>query len=224
MLKTIVGVDKILRNEFDLDDIVLKILKVKPYIKVKAILAEANKIWDGITYTSIKRSIQRLERQHIVEMEGTNKNADGYRLVGTVDDFNYKWFNLNRCQKEVYKLLYNNPKQSYGDITEARNIIKSRAYDIVNELCRKGIFENDSHFDLNYISKGEKFSIYKDALEEQEIPKDDILAMIKGNPYYSRTQIVIHFKVRPGSMRRILRKYSIVGSNILDENGTRWKY
>lgn len=90
MLKTIVGVDKILRNEFDLDDIVLKILKVKPYIKVKAIQAEANKIWDGITYTSIKRSIQRLERQHIVEMEGTNINADGYRLVGIVDDFNYK--------------------------------------------------------------------------------------------------------------------------------------
>lgn len=205
-LENLVIPEKIRRKDFNLDEITMSILKEHPYIKIKEILCYAREIWEGFTYEMIKKNILKLQRLGKVETEDThNKNADGYYLKGTPDDFDYKGLKLNRLLKECYKFLYNNPKSSYEDIAEHFNVSQSQAREYVLALRNANAFD-DPRFDKNYIPHGSTFSIYTGRKGLDKTIEDKVEDYYLKNPNISRYKLSKLFGITEGNARRIIEK------------------
>ena len=203
-LENLVIPEPIRRKDFNLDEITLSILKEHPYIKIKEILNYAREIWEGFTYEMVKKNILKLQRLGKVETEATrNKNADGYYVKGTPDDFDYKGLKLNRLLKECYKFLYNNPKSSYEDIAKQFNVSLSQAREYVLALRNVNAFD-DPRFDKNYIPHGSTFSIYTGRKGLDKSIEDKVKEYYIENPNISRYKLSKIFGITEGNARRIM--------------------
>ena len=206
-LENIIVPEIIKSKDFDLNKIILDILKEHPYLKIKGILNEAQKIWDGFTYESIKKRIFRLKNKGLVKTEPTkNKNADGYMLAETSpDDFDYKGMTLSRIEKECYKYIYNNPKVSYDDIANHFNVSNSQAREYVLALRNQKAFD-DPHFDKTYIPRGSLYSIYTGHQKLSSDIEDKVIEYIKNNPLVSRYKLKNTFNITEGQARKLLER------------------
>ncbi len=206
-IKDIITPYKLKNADFELREIILEYLKNNPHKKLNDILKEALNTWDGFTYQMIKKKIQELEHEGLVEIEGRSYLCDTYHLVGTEDDFDYKGMKICRKTKEVYKLLYNDQTLSYKDIAEKLDISESMARTHVIELRKQNAFD-DPHFDKSITQDGSNQSIFIDYNMTEEAEKE-IIEYINNNPGISRYKLSKLFNIREGSARRLLNKYRI---------------
>lgn len=208
LLASLVTPDEIKRSEFDLKSIIIDILQEHPYIKIKEILAYAQKTWTGFTYTSIKKALQHLEHENKVAIEGRSYICDTYHLVGQDEDFDYQGIKMCRAEKEVYKLTWGNQTLGYEDIAKIRDISTARVRDIFRRLRAKHAFDHE-HFDKNIIQNGSFQSIYTDS-RELTFTDEEFLSFVLENPSIKRRELVEHYGVSEGKIRAALERNNLV--------------
>jgi hypothetical protein len=207
LMPSMVRPDEIKRSEFDLDGMIVKSLKEKPNQKINDMLAVFRKTWSGFTYTMVKKALQRLEHKKVVELEGRSWKVDTYHLVGEQEDFDYQGMKLHRSEKEIFKLLANNPKLSYSEISSQRGISVSQVRTIVIGLREKGAFADITRFPRDYVPEGSVKSIF----ENYEDPSEDVFkTYVLEHPRQSRVQIAKGLNIHEGQARRLLKTCGFV--------------
>ena len=182
------------RSEWDLDDIVYKIICDNPSIKGKGIYDEAKKVWEGFTFKGVERSIRSLRLKNMIKKEGKADLVDGYVKIDYVEDFDYHGMELNRKEKDIYKMLWYNPKMNYKELAEATNSHLDTAIKAVRKIRRLGGFEF-SQFDKTYIPKGAFHSIY---VEDKRIAAEVVKRIyrdIDQNPNVTPDEIKTKFNI-----------------------------
>lgn len=203
-MQALVHPDVIKGSEFNLQQMILEILTDTPNIKIATILEKVRKTWSGFTYTMVKKAMQKLEHQGKVEMEGDSRIIDGYRLVGQEEDFDYKGMRLNRSEKEVYKLLCDNPRLSYADIAKKRGFCESQARSVVISLRNKGAFVDEERFPRDFVPEGSIYTIFMRIPDPKE---EDFKKYIFEHPMQNRCEIAAGLNVHEGQVKRLLLKY-----------------
>ena len=182
------------RSEWDLDDIVYKIICDNPSIKGKGIYDEAKKVWEGFTFKGVERSIRSLRLKNMIKKEGKADLVDGYVKIDYVEDFDYHGMELNRKEKDIYKMLWYNPKMNYRELAEATNSHLDTAIKAVRKIRRLGGFEF-SQFDKTYIPKGAFHSLY---VEDKRIAAEIVKRIyrdIDANPNITPDEIKSKFNI-----------------------------
>ncbi len=169
------------RSEWDLDDIVYKIVCDKPHLKTKDIYTETKKIWEGFTFKGVERSIRSLRLKNMIKFEGKSDLVDGYVKIDYEEDFDYHNLDLNRKEKDVYRIIWYNPKMSYKELSEASNMHIDNVIKTIRKIRRQGGFEYPQ-FDKNYVPEGALHSIFVEDKRAQRDCKKEVFDMIEANP------------------------------------------
>lgn len=196
------------RNEFDLSSMLLEHIRNYPGSKLSDMLNEMKKAWEGFTYTSIKKCIQKLAHDKMVKIEGNARICDGYYLYDYIDPYNYNGVtDLSRRQKDVYRLLKMNPKITLEEIMHMLNMSDSAVRRNLRILREKKALD-DIDFDITYIPNGSKTSLFKNtSLSEEQ--KKIVIKMVKNNPLITRSEMAKKLYVSPKTISKILHQYGI---------------
>lgn len=189
-LSSLVKVREKTLKDFNLDEIVYEIIKENPHIKCPDITKRAQKIFHKFTLSNVQRSLRSLRLQKKIKFDGKASLTDGYVVLEYKDNLNYNGLTLNQREKDIFRMLWNNPKLKYEDIVDATGLSLDWVRRIVKKIRRAGGFA-DKRFDKTYIPDGYMHSIYvedpritsgfvqniyKDIDENPNISVDDIVA------------------------------------------------
>ena len=189
-LSSLVKVREKTLKDFNLDEIVYEIIKENPHIKCPDITKRAQKIFHKFTLSNVQRSLRSLRLQKKIKFDGKASLTDGYIVLEYKDNLNYNGLTLNQREKDIFRMLWNNPKLKYEDIVDATGLSLDWVRRIVKKIRRAGGFA-DKRFDKTYIPDGYMHSIYvedpritsgfvqniyKDIDENPNISVDDIVA------------------------------------------------
>ena len=112
---------------------------------------------------------------------------------------------LNRKEKDIYRMLWYNPKMSYKEIAEASNSHIDTTVKIVRKIRRLGGFEY-SRFDKNYVPEGSMHSIYvedkRNSIDYEKLVYD----IIKNKPNITILEIAKELTISEITARKYYRK------------------
>ena len=161
-LKSFIKPETSLRSEYDLDDIIYKIISDTPHLKTKDILERVQNIWEGFTFKGVERSIRSLRLKNMIKKEGKSDLLDGYVKIDYKEEFDYHNMELNRKEKSIYRLLWYNPKLSYTELCDITNTSLDQMRKIIRKIRRMNGFEyshllffklNDVKFNILFQNK-----------------------------------------------------------------------
>ena len=203
-LSSLVEVRKPTIKDFNIVELTYDIVKKNPHIKCPDIHKELLKIFDKFTLSNTQRALRVLRLQDRIIFEGKADLIDGYVIKEFKEDFDYKGMDLNTKDKFAYRILWNNPKMSYEELSEALDTSLDRTRRIVKNIRRQGGF-NDSRFDKEYIPNGSRHSIYIEDESVKEIDDEGILNRVRENPKVSSSIIAKEYGISKTTALRHIR-------------------
>ena len=193
-LESLVKIAEPTLKDFNLDDIVYDIIKNNPHIKAPEIHFKSTQIFNRFTLSNVNRSLRSLRLQNKIKFDGKASLTDGYIVLEYKDNLNYNGLTLNQREKDIFRMLWNNPKLKYEDIVDATGLSLDWVRRIIKKIRRAGGFA-DKRFDKTYIPDGYMHSIYVDDARITSGFVQNIYKDIDENPNITVDDIVAKYNI-----------------------------